>query len=73
MLDQRLKTRIDYFVSRLEREDVCMHGFILSVGGQIKATAYYAESAGIQEGITQVRGDGTVIKNLTVGSGEEAM
>ena len=42
MLDQRLKTRIDNFVSRLEREDVCMHGFILSVGGQIKATAYYA-------------------------------
>lgn len=38
-----------------------------------KATAYYAESAGIQEGITQVRGDGTVIKNLTVGSDEEAM
>ena len=42
MLDQRLKTRIDNFVSRLEREDVCMHGFILSVGGEIKAKAYYA-------------------------------
>ena len=42
MLDQRLKTRIENFVSRLEREDVCMHGFILSVGGQIKAKAYYA-------------------------------
>lgn len=42
MLDQRLKTRVENFVSRLEREDVCMHGFILSVGGEIKATAYYA-------------------------------
>ena len=42
MLDQRLKTRVDNFVSRLRREDVCMHGFILSVGGEIKATAYYA-------------------------------
>lgn len=42
MLDQKLKTRIDNFVSRLEREDVCMHGFMLSVGGEVKATAYYA-------------------------------
>ncbi len=42
MLDQRLKTRVDNFVSRLMREDVCMHGFILSVGGKVKATAYYA-------------------------------
>ena len=42
MLDQRLKTRVENFVSRLEREDVCMHGFMLSVGGDIKATAYYA-------------------------------
>lgn len=42
MLDQRLKNRVENFVSRLEREDVCMHGFILSVGGEIKATAYYA-------------------------------
>ena len=42
MLDQRLKTRVENFVSRLEREDVCMHGFILSVGGDVKATAYYA-------------------------------
>lgn len=42
MLDQRLKTRIDNFVSRLEREDVCMHGFMLSVGGEVKAKAYYA-------------------------------
>jgi len=42
MLDQRLKTRVENFISRLEREDVCMHGFILSVGGEIKAKAYYA-------------------------------
>lgn len=42
MLDQRLRTRVENFVSRLEREDVCMHGFILSVKGEIKATAYYA-------------------------------
>ncbi len=42
MLDQRLKNRVENFISRLEREDVCIHGFILSVGGEIKATAYYA-------------------------------
>ena len=42
MLDQRLRTRVENFVSRLRREDVCMHGFILSVGGEIKAKAYYA-------------------------------
>lgn len=42
MLDQRLKSRVENFVSRLEREDVCMHGFILSVKGEIKAKAYYA-------------------------------
>lgn len=45
MLDQRLKTRVENFVSRLEREDVCMHGFILSVKGETKATAYYAPFA----------------------------
>ena len=42
MLDQRLKTRVENFVSRLRREDVNIHGFILSVKGEIKATAYYA-------------------------------
>lgn len=42
MLDQRLKTRVENFISRLRREDVCMHGFILSVGGEVKAKAYYA-------------------------------
>lgn len=42
MLDQRLKTRVEDFISRLEREDVCLHGFMLSVGGEVKAEAYYA-------------------------------
>lgn len=42
MLDQRLQTRVENFVSRLRREDVNMHGFILSVGGVEKARAYYA-------------------------------
>lgn len=42
MADQRLQTRVENFVRRLEKEDVCMHGFILSVGGVEKATAYYA-------------------------------
>ncbi len=42
MPDQQLKTRVENFVRRLAREDVCMHGFILSVKGEIKATAYYA-------------------------------
>ena len=41
MLDQRLATRVENFVSRLKREDVCMHGFILDVRGEVKATAYY--------------------------------
>ena len=41
MLDQRLATRVEDFVSRLKRESVCMHGFILDVRGEVKATAYY--------------------------------
>lgn len=41
-MNQHLKARVDNFIARLNREDVCMHGFILSVGGKIKATAYYA-------------------------------
>ena len=41
MLDQRLATRVENFVSRLKREGVCMHGFILDVRGEVKATAYY--------------------------------
>ena len=39
MLDQRLATRVENFVSRLKRESVCMHGFILDVRGEVKATA----------------------------------
>ena len=42
MLDQRLQSRVENFVSRLRREDVNMHGFLLSVGGVEKAKAYYA-------------------------------
>lgn len=42
MLNNLLETRVDRFVKRLEREQVCMHGFILSVGDNIKASAYYA-------------------------------
>ena len=34
MLDQRLATRVENFVSRLKRESVCMHGFILDVRGR---------------------------------------
>lgn len=33
---------IEAFVRRLEKEDVNMHGFLLSVDGQEKAKAYYA-------------------------------
>ena len=48
MADNRLAARIDAFVKRLQKEDVNMHGFILSVNGQEKAKAYYAP---FQEGI----------------------
>ena len=42
MADNRLAARVDQFVKRLKKEDVMMHGFILSVKGQEKAKAYYA-------------------------------
>lgn len=42
MKDNDLKPRVKRMIDRLEREDVCMHGFTLSVGGQAKAEAYYA-------------------------------
>ncbi|MBR5111731.1 MAG: beta-lactamase family protein [Clostridia bacterium] len=42
MADHRLAARVDQFVKRLKKEDVMMHGFILSVKGQEKAKAYYA-------------------------------
>lgn len=37
-----LQSRVEAMMTRLEREDVCMHGFILSVDGREKASAYYA-------------------------------
>ena len=37
-----LENRIDRFVDRLRREDVNLHGFILSVGGKEKARASWA-------------------------------
>ena len=37
-----LENRIDCFVDRLRREDVNLHGFILSVGGKEKARASWA-------------------------------
>ena len=37
-----LRKRIDAFTERCRKEDVNLHGFILSVGGQEKVKAYYA-------------------------------
>ena len=42
MSEASLSQRIHAFAARLEREDVNMHGFLLSVDGQEKAKAYYA-------------------------------
>lgn len=42
MADNRMAARVDAFVNRLKKEDVNMHGFILSVNGEEKAKAYYA-------------------------------
>ncbi|MBR4500457.1 MAG: beta-lactamase family protein [Clostridia bacterium] len=42
MTDNRLAVRIDAFVKRLQKEDVNMHGFILSINGKDKAKACYA-------------------------------
>lgn len=42
MPDNRLAERVHRFVDRLEKEDVNIHGFILTVNGQEKAKAYYA-------------------------------
>ena len=36
-----LKTRVQSMIRRLQREDVNMHGFLLTVRGRQKATAYY--------------------------------
>ena len=37
-----LRKRVESMICRLQREDVNMHGFLLSVGGELKAGAYYA-------------------------------
>ncbi len=42
MTEGLLAKRIRNFAARLEREDVNMHGFLLSVDGEAKAKAYYA-------------------------------
>ncbi len=42
MAEQRLSTRVNAFIDRLKKEDVNMHGFLLSVNGREKAKAYYA-------------------------------
>ena len=42
MPDNRLGERIHRLVERLKKEDVNIHGFILTVDGQEKARAYYA-------------------------------
>ena len=41
-MSNELAKRIDSMIGRFEREDVNMHGFILSVNGKRKAEAYYA-------------------------------
>ena len=38
---ERLAERVEAFVRRLAREDMNMHGFILTVRGKEKAKAYY--------------------------------
>ena len=45
MANNALSKRINHFVARLQKEDVNMHGFILSVNGQEKVKAYYAPFA----------------------------
>ena len=37
-----MQQRIQAFVKRLKKEDVNMHGFLLSVNGREKVKAYYA-------------------------------
>ncbi len=42
MLQTGLDTRVNAFLARIEREDINLHGWILTVNGQEKASAYYA-------------------------------
>ncbi len=37
-----LRDRVLSMIRRLEREDTNMHGFLLTVGGNFKAGAYYS-------------------------------
>ena len=37
-----LRKRVDAFTGRCRKEDINLHGFILSVRGQEKVKAYYA-------------------------------
>lgn len=39
---QGLEKRVESFVARIQREDVNLNGFVLTVGGQEKVKAYYA-------------------------------
>ena len=41
MIGNGLKEYVDRFIRRMEREDVNIHGFILSQGGRILVSAYY--------------------------------
>lgn len=41
MADHGLERRVRAFISRLAKEDVNMHGFVLTVNGEEKARAYY--------------------------------
>lgn len=42
MASNGLSARVGAFAARLQKEDVNMHGFLLSVNGEEKAKAYYA-------------------------------
>ena len=42
MAENPLAARVQAFVDRLKKEDVNMHGFLLTVNGREKAKAYYA-------------------------------
>ena len=39
MLQTGLETRVNAFLARIEREDINLHGWILTVNGQEKASA----------------------------------
>lgn len=41
-MKQGLEKRVRHFMDRIHREDVNLHGFILTIGGREKVKAYYA-------------------------------